>query len=85
LQRLTKIKTGRMFSSRHTTPGVSFAAALRSDTQQQHQAQPPSVAQAYLAIVGEMSVPLPWGATNKKQPVSQFSHLMQTTRLWKRC
>jgi hypothetical protein len=39
---------GRVLSSSHTTPGlqVSFAAVLRSNTQQHQQPQPPQVAQA---------------------------------------
>jgi hypothetical protein len=50
LQRAPKTTTGRVFSSSQTTPGLSFAAVLRSNTQQQQQQQqqpePPSVAQA---------------------------------------
>jgi hypothetical protein len=44
-QRAPKTTTGMAFSSSHTTPGLSFAAALRSNTQQQ-QPQLLSVAQA---------------------------------------
>jgi hypothetical protein len=35
-----------VFSSSHTTPGQSFAAVLRSNSQQQQQPHPHSVAQA---------------------------------------
>jgi hypothetical protein len=45
-----------MFSSSHTTPGMSFMAALRSNTQQQ---QLLPFAQACLTTVGEMSALLP--------------------------
>jgi hypothetical protein len=53
LQRVPKTTTGRVFSSSHTTLGLSFAAVLHSNTQQQQQPQPPSVAQACSAS-GEM-------------------------------
>jgi hypothetical protein len=43
-QRAPKTTTGRVFSSSHTTPGLSFAAVLRRNAQQQP--QPLSVAQA---------------------------------------
>jgi hypothetical protein len=42
--RQAKEKVGE--SASHPTPGLSFAAMLRSNTQQQQQPQPPSVAQA---------------------------------------
>jgi hypothetical protein len=43
-QREPKTTTGRVFTSRHTTPGLPFAAVLRSN--RQRQPKPPSVAQA---------------------------------------
>jgi hypothetical protein len=58
-QTAPRTTTGRMFSSSHTTPGRASAAVLRRNTQQQQQPQPPSVAKAYPASVGEMSRPLP--------------------------
>jgi hypothetical protein len=36
-QRTPKTTTGRVFSSNHTTPGLSFAAALRSNTGEKQQ------------------------------------------------
>jgi hypothetical protein len=47
-----------VFSSSHTTPGLSFSAVLRSNTQQQQQQHQPPVAQACPTTVGEMGVPL---------------------------
>jgi hypothetical protein len=44
-QRTPKTKIGTVFSSSHTTSGLSFAAVQRSNTQQQQQPQPPPVAQ----------------------------------------
>jgi hypothetical protein len=42
--RTPKTTTARVFSSNHTTPGVSFAAALRGSTpQQQHKPHAPQV------------------------------------------
>jgi hypothetical protein len=35
-----------VFSSSHTAPGLSFPAALRWNTQQHQQSQPPRLAQA---------------------------------------
>jgi hypothetical protein len=55
LQRAPKTTTGRVFSSNHTTAGLSFAAVLCSNTQQLQLPQPPSVAHACPATVGEMS------------------------------
>jgi hypothetical protein len=72
LQRVPKATKGRVFSSSHTTPGLSFAAALRSNTQQEQQPRPPSVAQACLATGGEMR--------HSQQVPSQFRLLMQTVR-----
>jgi hypothetical protein len=86
LQRATETTTERvLFSSGHTTLWLSFTAALRNNTQQQQQPQPPSLAQTCLAIVGEMSTPLPWGTTNKKYEVRQFRLLIQTVRPWTKC
>jgi hypothetical protein len=48
-----------MFFSNHTTPGLSFAAALHNDTQHQQQHHPPTVAQASPTTVGEMGAPPP--------------------------
>jgi hypothetical protein len=57
-QRAPKNTTGRVFSSNHTKPGVSFAAALRnSDDQKQPQPQRASVAGP--TPVGKRSVPAP--------------------------
>jgi hypothetical protein len=56
-QRAPKTITGRVFSSSHTTPGLSIAAVQRSNTQQSQEPQPPSVAQACPATVGGMSAP----------------------------
>jgi hypothetical protein len=50
-QTAPKTTTGRVFSSNHNTPGLSFTAALRSNTQQQQQPHPPSVAQACSAAL----------------------------------
>jgi hypothetical protein len=61
-QGTAKTTTGRVFSSSHTSP-EPFATVLCSNTQQQ-QPQMSSVAQAFPAIMGEMSAPLPWGTTN---------------------
>jgi hypothetical protein len=47
-----KTTTGRWFSSSHTTPGLPFAAVLRSNTQQQQQPQLPSVAQVCTPSLG---------------------------------
>jgi hypothetical protein len=76
-----KTTTGRVFSSSHATPGLSFMVVLCSNTQHQQQPQPPSVVQACLTTVGEMCNPLPWGTTNNKYQVSQFRLLMQTASL----
>jgi hypothetical protein len=46
LQRAPKTTIGRVFSSSHTTPGLSSAAVLHNNTQQA-QPQPPSIAQAF--------------------------------------
>jgi hypothetical protein len=83
-QRASKTTTGRVFFSSHARPGQSFAAVLRSNTQQQQQHQQPSVAQACPATVGEINISLPWSTTNKYQ-VSQFSLLMKIVRLWTTC
>jgi hypothetical protein len=39
-QRTPKTTTGRVFSSNRTTPGLSFAAALRTNTGEQQRPQP---------------------------------------------
>jgi hypothetical protein len=57
LQRAPKPPTGRVFSSRTTSPGVSFAAALRANTQQQQ--APHLVPQASKSKVAEMGTPAP--------------------------
>jgi hypothetical protein len=43
-QRTPKTKTGRLFSSKLTTPGMSFAAELRGKTEEQQQPQTQQVA-----------------------------------------
>jgi hypothetical protein len=57
-----------VFSSSHTTPGLSFAVVLRSNTQQQRQPHLLSVAQACLATVREMSVPPPLRHNQQQVP-----------------
>jgi hypothetical protein len=54
-QRAPKPPTGRVFSSSFTTPGVSFAAALRGNTQQQK--TPHHAPQAANSRVAEMGTP----------------------------
>jgi hypothetical protein len=44
VQRTPKTTTGRLISSKLTTPGVSFAAALRGQTEEQQQPQTHQVA-----------------------------------------
>jgi hypothetical protein len=56
-QRVPKTTKGRVLSSSHTIPGLSFVVVLRSNTQQQQQPQPHSAAQACPDTVGEMSAP----------------------------
>jgi hypothetical protein len=36
-QKVPKTKSGKMFSSSHTNPGLSFTAVLHSNMQQQQQ------------------------------------------------
>jgi hypothetical protein len=67
-QKAPKTTSGRVFSSNHTTPGVSFAAALRSNTQQEQQPHPSPVAQACPVTVGEMSAPPPFGLNQRQAP-----------------
>jgi hypothetical protein len=45
-QRTPKTTTGRVFSSNHTTPGLSFAAALRTNTEEQQRPHPSQTADA---------------------------------------
>jgi hypothetical protein len=52
-QRTPKPTTGRVFSSSFTTPGASFAAALRANTQQ----TPHHAPQAGNSKVAEMGTP----------------------------
>jgi hypothetical protein len=59
LKKGSKTTTGRVFSSSHTTPGLPFAAVLRSNSQQQQQPQPPSAAQA---------CPVPLSGRNECRP-----------------
>jgi hypothetical protein len=66
-QRAPKNETGSVFSSSHTTPGLSFAAVLCSDTQQEQQPQLPLVEEACITTVGEMCASLPW-AWNQQVP-----------------
>jgi hypothetical protein len=56
--RAPKSTPRRMLSSNYTTPALSSAAALRSNTQERLP-QPPSFAQACTPTVGEMSAPPP--------------------------
>jgi hypothetical protein len=58
-QRVPKTIMGRVFSSSHTTPGLSFAVVLPSNAQQQQLPELPSVAQAYPTTVGEICGPPP--------------------------
>jgi hypothetical protein len=58
LQRTPRATTGRVFSSGLTTPGVSFAAALRGRTEEQQQPQTHQVAVAGSATM-EPRVPAP--------------------------
>jgi hypothetical protein len=51
--------TGRVFSSNLTTPGVSFAAALRGSTQQQQRPQALQVTVASPPVMKKESVPAP--------------------------
>jgi hypothetical protein len=81
-QRGPKYSTGRrVFSSSHTIPGLSFVAALSSNTQQQQQPQrpqPTSVAQACPATVGETSAhPLKAQPTSTNKSVSSGSQCKQ--------
>jgi hypothetical protein len=75
--RAPKTTMGGVFSSSHTTLEVSFAAALRSNTQQQ-QPQPPPVAQA---CPGTRKKWLPPLLRHNQQVPSQFRLLMHTVRL----
>jgi hypothetical protein len=58
-QRAPKSTRERAFSFNHTTPVLSFAAALRSNTEQNQEPQPPLVTQAYPTTVVEICAPLP--------------------------
>jgi hypothetical protein len=51
--------TGRVFSSTCTKPGLSFAAALRNNDEQQQQPHPLRASVAGSASVGKRSVPAP--------------------------
>jgi predicted component of type VI protein secretion system len=65
-----------LFCSSHTTPGLTFAMVLRSNTQQRQQQQPqlpqqpqqPSVAQACTARVGDLSAPPPLSHEQQQLP-----------------
>jgi hypothetical protein len=58
-----------VFSSNHTTPGLSFAAAVRCNTHKQQQSQLSSAAQACPSAVGEMSAPSPLRHSQLKVPI----------------
>jgi hypothetical protein len=68
------------FFSSHTTPGLPFAAVQCSNTTQEQQPQPTSVAQAWPATVGEMNAP-----SLDAQPTSTKSVLIQTVQLKTMC
>jgi hypothetical protein len=55
----TKNTTGRVFSSNYTTPGLSFAAALRNKSERQQQPHPHRVPLSGPATVEKPSVPAP--------------------------
>jgi hypothetical protein len=57
-QRTPKTTTGRVFSSNITTPGMSFAAALRGSTEQQQRPQARKVPLAGPAAAEKPSVPV---------------------------
>jgi hypothetical protein len=71
LQKATETTMGKVFSSGHTTPRLTFAAALCNNTQQHQQPQPPSAAQPCPATVGETSTPPPL-RHNHQQIASQL-------------
>jgi hypothetical protein len=58
-QRTPKTTTGRVFSSILTTPGISFAAALRGSTAQQQKPQERQIPVADPSSAGRPNVPSP--------------------------
>jgi hypothetical protein len=58
-QRAPKTTTGRVFSSARTTPGISFAAALRSSGDQQQQPQANQVPVATPPTKVKHNIPAP--------------------------
>jgi hypothetical protein len=59
VQTIPKNTTGRVFSSNYTKPGLSFAAALRNNVEQQQQPHPQRPSVAGLASVEKRSVTAP--------------------------
>jgi hypothetical protein len=59
LQRTPKTTTGKVFSSNLTTPGISFAAALRGSTAQQQRPQARRIPVADPFSAGNANVPSP--------------------------
>jgi hypothetical protein len=62
-QTAPKTTSGMVFSSYYTAPGLSFVAALHSNTKQQRQPHLSPDEQACPATVGEISAQLLWGTT----------------------
>jgi hypothetical protein len=56
-QRTPKTTTGRVFSSNHTTPGLSFAAALRTNTEEQQEPHPSQTADAATVALQQTRAP----------------------------
>jgi hypothetical protein len=64
-----KNTTGMVFSSKYTTPGLSFASSLRNNTEQQQQHQPHRVPMAAPVAVEKPSVPASLRQQEPGQPV----------------
>jgi hypothetical protein len=75
-QRTLNTKTGKLFFSKLTTPGISFAAALRSKTEEQQQPQTHQVA-GLATMEPRVAVALPHQEQQKKGQSIWAPNVMQ--------